>query len=154
MKPKLTALVASLALTALAIASPVSRADTASLPPATTQGAVSYITGGIGEDEAEAFKRAAAEYPLELLFAQKGEPKDVYLADVKVVIRDRSGKPVLETTAEGPFLLARIPAGRYQVEAEFGGATKRQAVEILPGKHRRAVFVWVERDEAIVGSAR
>lgn len=142
MKSKLTALVVSITLMALAVASPVSRADTVYLPSATTQGAVSYITGGVGEDEAAAFKRAAAEYPLELLFAQKAQPKDVYLADVKVVIRDRSGKPVLETITEGPFLLARIPAGRYQIEAEFGGATKRQAVEIHPGKHRRAVFVW------------
>ena len=147
MKPKLTAFAASLTLTTLAIISPLSNADTSSLPSVATQGAVSYVTGGVGEDEADAFKRAAAEYPLELLFAQRAQPKDMYLADVKVIIRDRSGRPVLETTAEGPFLLARIPAGTYQVEAEFGGLKKRQAVEIRPGKHQRAVFVWAQTDE-------
>lgn len=156
MKRKLTTLVVSLALTGLVGASPISSAATSSLPSVKMQGGVSYVTGGIGEDEAAGFKRAAATYPLELLFAQKAQPKDAYVADVKVVIRDRSGNPVLDTTTDGPFLLARLPAGKYQIEANYRGVQKHEAVEIHPGKHRRAVFVWARPDysETIVSSVR
>ena len=157
MKPTLTTIAASLSLTALVIANPVASADTSSLPSVKMQGGVSYVTGGIGENEAAALKHAAATYPLELLFAQKAQPKDVYIADVKIVIRDRSGNPVLDTTAEGPFLLAKLPAGKYQIEAEYDGVRKQQAIEIHPGKHRRAVFVWArgnEGNQSVLDSAR
>lgn len=112
------------------------------------QGMVSYITGGIGEEEAAAFKQAAAAYPLEMLFVQKAKPKDEYLADVRVSVRDRSGNALLETTAEGPYLLARLPPGKYNIEAEIRGERKHQIVEILSGKHQRVVFVWAHRDES------
>ena len=55
-----------------------------------TAGNVSYISGGVGEDEAAAMKSAAAGYPLELQFVQKATPRDEFLADVKVRITDRA----------------------------------------------------------------
>jgi hypothetical protein len=93
---------------------------------------------------------------LEMLFAQKARPNDEFLADVKVSVRDRSAKPVLETTSEGPFLLAKLPAGKYKIDVEYRGERKRQSVEIRPGTHQRAVFVWAPRDDSeqtIVGTA-
>lgn len=148
MKPKLTTLAASIILTGLVAIGPVLSADASPLPSERVQGQVSFITGGIGEDEATAFKNAAATYPLELLFVQKARPTDEYLADVVVTIRDRSGKLLLDTTAEGPFLLARLPAGKYKIEAAYRGERKYQTVEIRSGMHRRAVFVWAPRDES------
>ena len=148
MKPKLTKLAASIIVTSLGAAGPALSTDMSSLPPVQVQGVVSYITGGIGDDEAAAFKHAAATYPLEMLFAQKARPKDEFLADVKVTVRDRSDHSLLETTAEGPFLLATLPAGKYKIEAEHRGERKQQSVEIRPGTHRRAVFVWAPRDES------
>jgi hypothetical protein len=120
------------------------------------QGVVSYITGGIGEDEAAAFRHAARTYPLEMLFVQKARPKDEYLADVRVSVRDRFGNSLLETTAEGPFLLAKLPAGKYKIEAEYRGERKHQSVEIRSGTHQRAVFVWAPGDDSertVLGSA-
>ena len=148
MKPKLTTLAASIILAGLVAIDPMLNAGASPLPSERVQGQVSFITGGIGEDEATAFKNAAATYPLELLFVQKARPRDEYLADVKITIRDRSGKLWLDTTAEGPFLLAKLPAGKYQIEADYDGERKRQSVEIRAGKHQRAVFVWAPHDES------
>ena len=148
MKPKLTKLAASIIVTGLSAAGPALGIDMSSLPPAQVQGAVSYITGGVGEDEAAAFKHAAATYPLEMMFVQKAQPRDEFLADVRVSVRDRSGNSVLETTADGPFLLANLPAGKYMIEAQYRGDRKHQTVEVRPGTHRRAVFVWAFRDES------
>jgi hypothetical protein len=145
---KSTTLVASIIIIGFVAAGPALSADTASLPSVQVQGEVSYVTGGIGDDEAAAFKRAAAAYPLEMLFVQKARPKDEFLADVRVSVRDRSGNSLLDTTAEGPFLLAKLPAGKYKIEAEYRGERKQQSVETRPGMHRRAVFVWASRDDS------
>uniref|UniRef100_UPI00286E5FF8 hypothetical protein n=1 Tax=Deinococcus sp. TaxID=47478 RepID=UPI00286E5FF8 len=64
------------------------------LPPLQTFGSMSYITGGIGLDESTAMKAAEKDFALSLLFAQttRGE----YLADVKLSIKDKAGKTMLE----------------------------------------------------------
>lgn len=148
MKPKLTQLAATIIVTGLGAAGPALGGDMSSLPSEQVQGVVSYITGGIGEEEAAAFKQAAATYPLEMLFAQKARPRDEYLADVRVAVRDRSGNALLETTTEGPFLLAKLPTGTYNIEAEIRGERKHQTVAIRSGKHQRVVFVWAHRDDS------
>ncbi len=130
--------IASLLLATVAPA----RADMSSLPAPKAQGPVSYVSGGIGDDQADAFKQAAPSYPLELLFAQQGAPKDEYVADVKVTIRDNSGKVLLDTTTDGPFLLAKLPSGKYQIDADYAGRVKHQSVDIQGGRHQRKVFVW------------
>ena len=54
---------------------------------------------------------------------------------------------MLDAVASGPFLLAKLPAGTYQIEADHVGVVKRQTVDIRPGKHQRIVFVWSATDE-------
>jgi len=145
MKPQLKPLAASIIVAGLGAAGPA--LSMPSLPPQQVQGAVSYVTGGIGEDEAAAFRQAAAAYPLEMLFVGKAGPRNEFLADVRVSVRNRSGTASLETTADGPFLLAELPAGKYTIEAEYRGERKRRAVEIRSGVHQRAVFVWAARGD-------
>ncbi len=145
MKPQLTKVAACIIVTGLSAADPA--LSTSSLPPVQEHGVVSYITGGIGEDEATAFRQAAATYPLELQFAQKARPRDEFLSDVRVTIRDRSGKLLLDAVTDGPYLLAKLPAGKYQIRADYNGVPKSQIVEIHAGKHQRAVFVWVTHDK-------
>ena len=137
-------LAGTVAVVDMGIATLTFGADSMVLPAEETQGNVRYVSGGVGEQSAAAFKQAAAKYPLELLFAQKASPNDVYLASVKVTVRDRAGKVVLEAVSEGPYLLATMPAGKYQIEADNEGVVKRQVVEIVSGKHRKVVFVWGE----------
>ena len=125
---------------------PAAHAQT--LPAQEMQGYVSFVSGGVGEDDAAAMKRAAAGFPLELQFVQKATPRDEFLADVKVKIRDGSKNVVLDAVSKGPFLLAKLPDGKYHVEADYNGIVKRQIVDIRANKHARAVFVWVGADES------
>ncbi len=141
MKFSATKFAASFLVTSMVYLSPAMGAET--LPAEVKQGNVRYVTGGVGADVAAAFKQAASKYPLELLFAQKAVPNDVYLAGVKVTVR-QSGKVVLNADSGGPFLLAHLPPGKYQIEAVSEGVSKQQSVDIQSGKHRRVVFVWNE----------
>ena len=106
------------------------------------KGNISYLSGGIGKSEASAMKHAARRYPLELEFVAKAKPKDEYLANVKVKIKDAHDKLVLDTTAGGPFLLAKMPAGKYRISADHNGKMEHRTIEIAPKAHKRVVFVW------------
>ena len=133
-------IIATIAL--LTATSPALSADNYQLPAEVMQGEIRYITGGIGLDEAAAFKQAAGRYGMELQFVQKASPMDEFLSDVQVIVRTRSGTVVLDTTSQGPYLLANMPAGRYNIEVNHKGMIKRHAVDMRAGKHERAVFVW------------
>ena len=118
----------------------------AKLPPEMTQGEVRYVSGGIGRAEADAFKRAADRYPLSLEFALEAKPHDEYTADVRVAIRDAHGKTALLALSEGPFLLAKLPAGIYDVKATHQGRTLERHVSVAEGKQAHVTFVWPKAD--------
>ena len=105
-----------------------------------TRGAVSYVSGGIGSDEAQAMRDAAADYPLTLeLAAAAGGPRDEYISNAKVRILDSQGSLLLQTRTEGPFLLVRLPSGLYAVEVEWNGVHKQKTIEV--GERRQHVML-------------
>ena len=106
-------------------------------------GQISFISGGIGADEAEAMKAQASSYALALTFAQHQRGQDVYLASVPVVIRTADGgATVLDTVTEGPYLLVNLPEGRYRVSAVYQHNEKTAEVQVRAGAHQRHTFVW------------
>jgi len=112
------------------------------LPPESTQGTVHYVSGGIGRDESMAFRNAEHRYPLALEFAVKAKPRDEYTAGVKVQIRDAKGHTVLDTVSDGPFLLAQLPQGRYEIRATQAGKTLERHADVVDRKPRHVGFVW------------
>lgn len=114
----------------------------AKLPQESVQGTVHYVTGGVGHDEAMAFRHAERSYPLALEFAIKAKPRDEFTADVNIMIKDAKGKTVLETTSNGPFLLAKLPDGKYDVKVTQNGRSFERHVKVIDKKPRQVSFVW------------
>lgn len=123
-------------------ASAADAAKAASLPAVHAQGAISYLSGGIGKTEADAIRHVAKQYPLELEFLRKAKPKDEYLAGIKVVVTDMHNMKVLDIASDGPFLLAKMPAGKYEITADHDGKVEHRTVQIADHQHRRIVFEW------------
>ena len=73
---------------ALVVAAPVVRAD---LPAAQTEGAVSWVSGGIGEGAAADFKAAQSQYALSIEMSRRALPKNEYVSDAEVKIVDAKG---------------------------------------------------------------
>jgi len=122
-------------------------ASAADQPRIQSNGAVEYVSGGIGKDEADTLKQQSADYALTLEFASSRTAEgDVspgaYLSDVKVDIRDAQGRQMLDTTAQGPLLLVRLPPGDYTVVADWNGVRKEHAVDLPAGARRHVVFMW------------
>ena len=129
------------ALLAVGIAAaPMYVLATTGLPPEQTLSGIVYRTGGIGKDEAAAFRKIETKYPLVLEFVGK---KAEYLADVDVTVaKAHGGQMVLETTATGPFLMAKLSPGKYRVTAEFMGKREQRMIQVPAKGTAYALFQW------------
>ncbi len=105
---------------------------------ARNQNGVIYLSGGVGLDERDAMQAVQHQYTLWLSFVQMGDA--TLSADTEVAIRDAKGKLILEATAEGPWLMVKLPAGRYRVNAQQDDAWGSQTVTVgRKGVTRQAV---------------
>jgi hypothetical protein len=111
------------------------------MPPVQHAGDVAYVTGGIGVGEADAMKQAMARYPLAVEIVQHEQGSNLYTAGADVQI-SRDGRTVLETRAQGPFVLADLPPGVYQVEVMLNGKTQRRQASVGSRGNERALFVF------------
>lgn len=144
MKPNLRGVASAVIAACFVVSTPLLAASAPDnhLPGAHLVGDITYLSGGIGQGEAQAIKHVAKYYPLELEFLRKAKPRDEYLADVKIRIKDVHDKMVLDVTSDGPFLLAKMPTGEYTVSAEHRGRVQQRQVHVTARDHRRIVFEW------------
>jgi hypothetical protein len=124
---------------ALVLAAALS-AVAATLPQPKTEHGITYMSGGIGRDEADAMKAEAKHYPLSLTFS--AGKQNEYVADVPVTIKDHSGKTVLDTVSAGPIMLVKLPAGKYRVVAKMHGKTLQHSVTVKAKGERQVSFHW------------
>ena len=134
---------AALASLASGVASWAFADDNGLLPPEERQGVVAYRSGGVGIEEAKQMRQLARDYPLVLELLAEGEgPRAEFTAGVKIEIENEAGEVVLTAVANGPYLLARLPAGKYTVTAVFNGDTKTRQMRVTEQGHKRVVFLW------------
>jgi len=116
------------------------------VPTPVTTGDITYLSGGIGDSESTAMSAIAKKYPLEIVFVQRQNQREEYLAAVKLQIKDHHQNVVLDIVTEGPYFLADLPIGKYLLVAEYNGNTKQQWVSVIAKKHQKIVFWWSVED--------
>lgn len=77
-----------------------------------------------------------------LELAQAGTPRAVYISDVQVTIKDGSGNTVLETVTEGPYLLVKLPVGKYSLDATYESTTLHRHLNIQKGSNKKITLLW------------
>lgn len=120
---------------------PAGEAASAAPDPQTMDG-ITYLCGGVGEDEAAYMKQAAMrDYDLMMTFAERSGN---YMANVDVTIRDNRGNIVLETVCDAPMLLVDLPPGSYRLRAEADGRALERSARVAnsKGRARQATFIW------------
>ena len=89
------------------------------------ENSVEMVSGGVGDAEMDDITVAQKNYTLKLIFANSaGE----YLADVSVVIKDKKGDTIVDTSSVGPVLLVKLKAGTYKVSASTDKETKTNKI--------------------------
>jgi hypothetical protein len=113
-----------------------------------TQDEVTYLCGGVGEEESTYMKQQAKDYDLMLTFATRS---GAYLADVDVDIKNASGDTVLQLACDSPILLVDLPrGGTYKVRAETAGYALNKTVRVASSKRQAqklasTVLSWPQR---------
>ena len=100
---------------------------------------VPHVSGGIGYEGREEMQAAEKDHNLKVVAAEKNGD---YLAEVKVVVESAKKERMLETTMEGPILLAKLPPGTYTVRATFDGDTQTRTVTVPAQGLRPVDFRW------------
>jgi hypothetical protein len=108
------------------------------LPPQKS-GDVTYITGGVGDEERNALSEAKAEFNLYVMSAEKD---GAFLGDTQIVIRSAKGDAQLLNVTAGPLLYVKLPPGAYVVEASADGQTKKEKVTIGTKNAANVHFSW------------
>ncbi|MBV6826767.1 carboxypeptidase regulatory-like domain-containing protein [Pseudomonas sp. PD9R] len=103
------------------------------------QNGITYLSGGIGEDESKAIQQATG-YNLHMTFSIGTENK--YVPDVDVVIQKAQGQTVLMLSQAGPLVYVQLPAGKYTVVATRNGEERRDVTDVGSGAARNLVFHW------------
>ena len=108
-----------------------------------TRDGIEYLSGGVGIDAQDRINERAKEFNLKLVFTLT---EGNYVADVGVALKDARGRTVVEDTADGPFFLAKLPAGQYTVAATYEGRTVTRKLQV--GKGLRTEYLrWPSNPE-------
>jgi hypothetical protein len=100
---------------------------------------VPYISGGAGADARQELLAKERDYNLKIIAADKSGD---YLAGVQVVIESAGKERVLDTTMDGPILLAKLAPGTYTIRATSDAKTLTRTVTIAAQGLRQADFRW------------
>ena len=120
-----------------------SAAQAAVNPPIYMTHGVEYMSGGIGSDEAQLMETVLPRWPASFEFAIKDHKGAEFAANVHVTVRDSSGVALLDNVVSGgPFMVARLDPGTYEVEAQLGNQVLKQQLRVPQGASAKATFVW------------
>ena len=112
------------------------------LPQPLQEGNITYISGGVGEDEAKAIKAEAKNWPLNVEFSQYLESHDAWVSQVYLTILDAKGVAIFEANLDGPMFLAKLPSGNYEIVATYEGVTKKQKIQVVSGRPLHVSISW------------
>ncbi len=101
------------------------------VPVVDEESSLVYLTGGVGESEIAYFKALKTGYSLKMLIADKDGS---FLTDANVTISNAAGQKVATLSNVGPFLLVKLPAGKYTLTTSAYTVQVGQVVTIHEGK--------------------
>src|SRR5215468_8297092 len=106
----------------------------AAIPQSFNYRGTPLLTGGVTEEERDEMRRELGPYNVWLAFAERDTGN--YVTGVKVSVVDDKGNAVVDTVADGPWLFAQVPPGRYTVRTSDG-----QEQAITAGSSTQAMTV-------------
>ena len=107
-------------------------------PVVQQQNGISYVSGGVGDEETAALEATKQNYDLRIMNADK---TGHFNGNSHIVIRDAKNA-VLVDAASGPLFYANLPDGHYVVEGSHLDESKKQTVTISSNKPVRIRFIW------------
>ena len=131
----------------------VARSDESTPPEPQSQNGITYLNGGIGQQQVTAMRTEAKKgYNLQLVFAT--EKSGQYQADVNVTISDAKGEKLVDVASVGPGFYAKLPVGHYKVSAESKGMQQSKSIEVTDHNLNRYVLYWAAEPGELAADMR
>jgi hypothetical protein len=118
----------TLAAAAVVLAACLTSTATLAAPTPKQQNGITYINGGVGQEEQTAMKAQRADYNLLLTFAT--QQSGAYRSDVQLDIMDTKGNTLISAANTGPMFFAKLPPGTYRISAAAENKTFKRTVRI------------------------
>lgn len=100
---------------------------------------VSFASGGVGVDSGQRLNAREKEFNLKLVFTLV---EGNYVSDVRIVLKSAAGKTLIDSVAEGPLFMAKVPAGNYTLVLAYNGQEQQRKVSVATGKLRTEYIRW------------
>jgi hypothetical protein len=120
------ALTVLLAILCAGLALAQSGSGAAPAPQLRSLGGIDYVNGGAGTEARDAITAMQGGFGLKLVFSDaSGE----YLVADHLAVKGHGGE-VFDLDRAGPWLLVKLPPGRYTVTATYEGKSSQQVVDV------------------------
>lgn len=114
----------------------------AQIPATQHANGISYITGGVGEEESLAIVAEAKQWPLFLELSQLENGRGVWIFGANIKILNSKQQVVFEAQAEGPYMLINLDAGDYSIEASYQGVVQKRAISVKANTPLKVSIFW------------
>lgn len=101
---------------------------------------IQFMSGGIGQTEEAAMRKAAKDFNLRLQFSERKDNE--FVADADLRITDMQGRPVFVLLDADPMVNVNLPDGRYRVAASLHGQTETRLVNLRGKEGENLYFHW------------
>lgn len=103
---------------------------------------ISYITGGVGEEESQAILSEAKQWPILLELSQLENGRGVWIFGAKIKILNAQNQVVFDAQADGPYMLVNLPAGDYLLEGSYQGVAQKRPVTVKTESPQKINLFW------------
>lgn len=101
---------------------------------------ISFISGGVGEEEAQAIVSEAKQWPLFLELSQLENGRGIWIFGAKIKIYSSQNQLIFDAQADGPYMLINLPQGDFLIEASYQNVVQKRAISIKPAPQKISIF--------------
>jgi hypothetical protein len=114
----------------------------AQIPETQKSQGISYITGGVGEEEAVAILAEAKQWPLLIETSQLENGRGVWIFGANIKIMSNTKQAIFDAQADGPYMLVNLEPGDYMIEATYQGVVQKRALSIKSSSQQKMSIFW------------
>lgn len=126
----------------LAVGAVIFSVGHAQIPDTQYSQGISYISGGVGEEESQAILAEAKQWPLLLELSQLENGRGVWIFGAKIKILNSQNQVIFDAQADGPYILINLTAGQYQIEASYQGVVQKRSVNVQASASQKLAIFW------------
>lgn len=114
----------------------------AQIPDTQYSQGISYISGGVGEEESQAILTESKQWPLLLELSQLENGRGVWIFGAMIKILNTMNQVIFDAQSDGPYILINLTAGQYQIEASYQGSIQKKSVLIQGSGLQKLAIFW------------